>query len=102
VAAKDFTGRDANGVGLVRRIENMVNEIPAYCGELQHRQDFARTRTEELLAVADTPFEHEADLVGKEHELPAGSRCTTGPPQGIGTTSISWPPWSEKTGGAST
>jgi len=69
VAAKDFTGRNANGVGLVRRIENMVNEIPAYCGELQHRQDFARTRTEELLAVADTPFEHEADLVGKEHEL---------------------------------
>ena len=69
VAAKDFTGRDANGVGLVRRIENMVAEIPAYCGELQHRQDFARTRTEELLAVADAPFEHEADLVGKEHEL---------------------------------
>jgi len=69
VAAKDFTGRDANGVGLVRRIENMVNEIPAYCGELQHRQERARTRTEELLAVADTPFEHEADLVGKEHEL---------------------------------
>jgi len=69
VAAKDFTGRDANGVGLVRRIENMVNEIPAYRGELQHRQDFARTRTEELLAVADAPFEHEADLVGKEHEL---------------------------------
>ncbi len=71
VAAKDFTGRDANGVGLVRRIENMVNEIPAYCGELQHRQDRARTRTEELLAVADAPFEHEADLVGKEHELAA-------------------------------
>jgi len=71
VAAKDFTGRDANGVGLVRRIENMVNEIPAYCGELQYRQDRARTRTEELLAVADTPFEHEADLVGKEHELAA-------------------------------
>jgi len=69
VAAKDFTGRDANGVGLVRRIENMVNEIPAYYGELQHRQDRARTRTEELLAVADAPFEHEADLVGKEHEL---------------------------------
>ena len=30
VHAKDFTGREANGVGLVRRIENMVNEIPAY------------------------------------------------------------------------
>ncbi len=71
VAAKDFTGRDANGVGLVRRIENMVNEIPAYCGELHHRQDRARTRTEELLAVADTPFEHEADLGEKEHELAA-------------------------------
>ncbi len=69
VAAKDFTGREANGVGLVRRIENMVAEIPAYRAEVEHRQDFARTRTEELLAVADVPFEHEADLVGKEHEL---------------------------------
>jgi len=49
----------------------MVNEIPAYCGELHHRQDRARTRTEELLAVADTPFEHEADLGEKEHELAA-------------------------------
>jgi len=29
VAAKDFTGREANGVGLVRRIENMVAEILA-------------------------------------------------------------------------
>jgi len=69
VAAKDFTGRDANGVGLVRRIENMVNEIPAYCGELQHRQERARIRTEELLAVADAPFEHGAELGEKEHEL---------------------------------
>jgi len=69
VAAKDFTGRDANGVGLVRRIENMVNEIPAYRAEVEHRQDFAHTRTEELLAVADVPFEHEMQLRDKEHEL---------------------------------
>lgn len=67
--AKDFTGRDANGLGLVRRIENMVTEIPAYRGEVEHRQGFARTRTEELLAVADVPFEHEAQLRDKEHEL---------------------------------
>jgi len=69
VAAKDFTGREANGVGLVRRIENMVAEIPAYRAEVEHRQDFARTRTEELLAVADVPFEHEVALRDKEHEL---------------------------------
>jgi len=69
VAAKDFTGRDANGVGLVRRMENMVAEIPAYRSEVEHRQDFARTRTEELLAVADAPFEHEVALRDKEHEL---------------------------------
>ncbi len=69
VAAKDFTGRDANGLGLVRRIENMVAEIPAYRAEVEHRQDFARTRTEELLAVADSPFEHEVALRDKEHEL---------------------------------
>jgi len=69
VAAKDFTGRDANGLGLVRRIENMVAEIPAYRAEVEHRQDFARTRTEELLAVADVPFEHEVQLRDKEHEL---------------------------------
>jgi len=50
VQEKDFTGRDANGVGVARRIENMVDEIPAYRRELQHRQDFAGTRTEELLA----------------------------------------------------
>ena len=56
-------------LGLVRRIENMVAEIPAYRGEVEHRQDFARTRTEELLAVADAPFEHEAELSDKEHEL---------------------------------
>jgi len=69
VAAKDFTGREANGVGLVRRMENMVAEIPAYRSEVEHRQDFARTRTEELLAVADVPFEHEVALRDKEHEL---------------------------------
>jgi len=69
VVAKDFTGRDANGLGLVRRIENMVAEIPAYRAEVEHRQDFAHTRTEELLAVADAPFEHEAELSDKEHEL---------------------------------
>jgi len=69
VAAKDFTGRDANGLGLVRRIENMVAEIPAYRAEVEHRQGFARTRTEELLAVADVPFEHEMQLRDKEHEL---------------------------------
>jgi len=69
MAAKDFTGRDANGIGLVRRIENMVAEIPAYRSEVEHRQDFARTRTEELLAVADVPFEHEVALRDKEHEL---------------------------------
>jgi len=46
VAAKDFTGREANGVGLVRRMENMVAEIPAYRAEVEHRQGFARTRTE--------------------------------------------------------
>ncbi len=69
VAAKDFTGRDANGLGLVRRMENMVAEIPAYRAEVEHRQDFARTRTEELLAVADVPFEHEVALRDKEHEL---------------------------------
>jgi len=71
VAAKDFTGRDANGVGLVRRMENMVAEIPAYRAEVEHRQDFARTRTRtaELLAVADVPFEHEVALRDKEHEL---------------------------------
>jgi len=69
VAAKDFTGREANGVGLVRRMENMVAEIPAYRAEVEHRQDFARTRTEELLAVADVPFEHEVALRDKEHEL---------------------------------
>ncbi len=38
VAAKDFTRRDANGLGLVRRIENMVGEIPAYRGEVEHRR----------------------------------------------------------------
>jgi len=69
VAAKDFTGRDANGLGLVRRIENMVAEIPAYRAEVEHRQGFARTRTEELLAVADVPFEHEVALRDKTHEL---------------------------------
>jgi len=69
VAAKDFTGRDANGLGLVRRIENMVAEIPAYRAEVEHRQGFARTRTEELLAVADSPFEHEVQLSDKTHEL---------------------------------
>jgi len=35
----------------------------------RHRQGFARTRTEELLAVADVPFEHEVALRDKEHEL---------------------------------
>jgi len=35
----------------------------------RHRQGFARTRTEELLAVADVPFEHEVELSDKEHEL---------------------------------
>ena len=69
VAAKDFTGRDANGLGLVRRIENMVAEIPAYRTEVEHRQGFARTRTEELMAVADVPFEHEVALRDKTHEL---------------------------------
>ncbi len=34
-----------------------------------HRQGFARTRTEELLAVADVPFEHEVQLRDKTHEL---------------------------------
>jgi len=69
VAAKDFTGRDANGLGLVRRIENMVAEIPDYRAEVEHRQGFARTRTEELLAVADVPFEHDVALRDKTHEL---------------------------------
>ena len=69
VAAKDFIGRDANGVGLVRRIGNMVAEIPAYRAEVEHRQSFARTRTEELLAVADVPFEHEVAPRDKTHEL---------------------------------
>jgi len=35
----------------------------------RHRQGFARTRTEELLAVADVPFEHEVALRDKTHEL---------------------------------
>ncbi len=47
----------------------MVDEIPAYRGEVEHRRGFARTRTEELLAVADVPFEHEVALRDKEHEL---------------------------------
>ena len=47
----------------------MVAEIPAYRAEVEHRQDFARNRTEELLAVADVPFEHEVALRDKEHEL---------------------------------
>jgi len=63
------TAFEANGVGLVRRMENMVAEIPAYRAEVEHRQDFARNRTEELLAVADVPFEHEVALRDKEHEL---------------------------------
>jgi len=50
-------------------MENMVAEIPAYRAEVEHRQDFARNRTEELLAVADVPFEHEVALRDKEHEL---------------------------------
>jgi len=36
---------------------------------VEHRQGFARIRTEELLAVADVPFEHEVALRDKEHEL---------------------------------
>ena len=28
-------------------MENMVAEIPAYRAEVEHRQDFARTRTED-------------------------------------------------------
>jgi len=69
VQAKDFTGRDANGLGLVRRIENMVTDSLGYRHEVERRRDFAVTRTEELLAVADNPFEHEAQLRDKQRAL---------------------------------
>jgi len=69
IQAKDFTGMDTASVGLVRRVENMVSDIPHYREELNRRHEHALTRIAELEAVADEPFEHTDTLRDKRHRL---------------------------------
>ena len=67
IAAKDLGGEA--GLGLVRRVENLVRNTEDYRDQVQARYDLAVRRIEELAAVADNPFEHTGELVAKQNEL---------------------------------
>jgi len=69
IQARDFTGRDAASVGLVRRVENMVGDTPHYRDELNRRYEHALTRIAELEVVADEPFEHTDTVRDKRYRL---------------------------------
>jgi len=67
VAAKDLNA--GAGMGLLRRVENLVRNTEDYRKQVQSRYEHAVRRTDELAAVADTPFEHSGELADKQTEL---------------------------------
>ena len=64
VAAKDLNA--GAGMGLLRRVENLVRNTEDYRAQVQGRYDHAVRRIDELAAVADTPFEHTGELADKQ------------------------------------
>ncbi len=67
VAAKDLDG--GAGMGLLRRVENLVRNTEDYRQQVQQRYGHAVRRIDELAAVADNPFEHTGELVAKQTQL---------------------------------
>jgi len=69
IQAKDFTNAEEKSIGLVRRVENMVDDTAHYRDDLTRRHDHAVTRISELEAVADQPFEHTDELRDKRQRF---------------------------------
>ncbi len=67
VAVKDLNA--GAGMGLLRRVENLVRNTKGYRAQVQGRYEHAVRRIDELAAVADTPFEHTGELAVKQSEL---------------------------------
>lgn len=67
VAAKDLNA--GAGMGLLRRVENLVRNAEDYRAQVQGRYEHAVRRIDELVAVADTPFERTGELADKQSEL---------------------------------
>ena len=67
VAAQDLNA--GAGMGLLRRVENLVRNTEGYRQQVQSRYDHAVRRIDELAAVADSPFEHTGELADKQTEL---------------------------------
>ena len=59
VAAKDSNA--GAGMGLLRRVENLVRNTEDYREQVQSRYEHAVRRIDELAAIADAPFEHSGD-----------------------------------------
>ncbi len=67
VAAQDLNA--GAGMGLLRRVENLVRNTEDYRQQVRGRYEHAVRRIDELAAVADTPFEHTGELADKQSEL---------------------------------
>jgi len=67
VAAQDLNA--GAGMGLLRRVENLVRNTEDYRQQVQSRYEHAVRRIDELAAVADSPFEHTGELADKQTEL---------------------------------
>ena len=67
VAAQDLNA--GAGMGLLRRVENLVRNTEDYREQVQGRYDHAVRRIDELAAVVATPFEHTGELADKQTEL---------------------------------